>query len=43
MAAVTSSGMTTGFTAVLLPQLQAAGCVIPVTADEASWVGELKL
>jgi hypothetical protein len=43
MAAITSSGMTTGFTAVLLPQLEAAGCPIPVTANEAYWVGKLDL
>ena len=43
MAAITSSGMTTGFTAVLLPQLEATGCPIPLTANEAYWVGKLDL
>lgn len=41
IAAITSSGMTTGFTAVLLPQLEDAGCPIPLTADEVYWVGKL--
>jgi hypothetical protein len=43
MAAITSSGMTTGFTPVLLPQLQAANCFIPVTDNEAYWIGKLGL
>jgi hypothetical protein len=40
MAAITSSGMTTGFSAVLLPQLQAPGSALTATEVEASWIGE---
>lgn len=40
MAAIISSGITTGFSAVLLPQLQAPDSTITVTEDEASWIGE---
>ncbi|XP_069699277.1 facilitated trehalose transporter Tret1-like [Periplaneta americana] len=38
LAAVTSSGMTAGYSAVLLPQLQERNSTLTVTEDEASWI-----
>jgi hypothetical protein len=40
MAAITSSGMATGFSAVLLPQLQAPDSVIRVSDNQATWIGK---
>lgn len=38
---VTGSGMPTGFSAILLPQLQANDSSLPTDDDWASWIGEL--
>lgn len=34
-------GMTSGYSAILLPQLQLNGSSIPITHAEASWIGKI--
>lgn len=34
-----NTGMVFGFSAVVLPQLQEPDSIIPITEDEASWIG----
>lgn len=38
-----NTGMVFGFSAVVLPQLQEPDSIIPITEDEASWIGKKKI
>lgn len=38
--ATVAAGLTSGYSAILLPQLQHSNSSIPISKDEASWIGK---